>query len=365
MIKNYFKIGWRNLARNKASSLINIGGLAVGMAVAMLIGLWMWDEISFDKNFKNYNRIALAMQNQYINNETVTWGSEALPLAPALRSEYGSDFKHVVLASWTNGHILSFGDKNLKITGNYMEPGITDMLSLKMLRGSRDGLKDPESILLSQSSAKAIFGNADPMDKTIKIDNKMVVKVTGVYEDLPGNCSFADLTFISPWQLLVKDQHYDTRFNNPWGASWFQTFAQIADNADMDKVSAKIKDVKLNSLKSKNNDDARFKPAIFLHPLSKWHLYSDFKNGKNNGGRIQYVWLFGIIGVFVLLLACINFMNLSTARSEKRAKEVGIRKAIGSMRSQLIAQFYSESLLIAFHFFLVIIDFSAVKPALF
>jgi len=352
MIRNYLKIAWRNLIKNKASSLINIGGLAVGMAVAMLIGLWIWDEVSYDKNFKNYDHIASAMQNQWINNATETWNGEGYPLGPELRNVYGSDFKHVLMASWTGGHILSYGDKNIKQSGNFIEPGVTDMLSLKMLKGTRNGLKDPESILLSQSTAKAVFGDVDPMYKTIKIDHKLLVKVTGIYEDLPANSSFADLTFISPWQLLVNDQHYDTRFNNPWGASWFQTFVQIADNADMDNVSAKIKNVKLNSLNKTHNDDARFRPEIFLHPMAKWHLYSDFKNGKNAGGRIQYVWLFGIIGIFVLLLACINFMNLSTARSEKRAREVGIRKAIGSMRSQLISQFYGESLLIAFIAFL-------------
>jgi ABC-type antimicrobial peptide transport system permease subunit len=353
MIKNYLKIAWRNLVKNKASSLINIGGLAVGMAVAMLIGLWIWDEVSYDKSFPNHDRIAQVMQNQWINNETATWGGEGYPLGPELRNVYGSNFKHVIMASWTGGHILSYGNKNLKESGNYMEPGITDMLSLKMLKGTRNGLKDAESILLSESTAKAIFGDADPMDKIIRIDNKQIAKVTGVYEDLPANSSFSDLTFISPWALIVKTEHYDTRFNNPWGASWFQTLVQIADNADMDKVSATIKNVKLNSLKSKNNDDARFRPEIFLHPMSKWHLYSEFKNGKSVGGRIQNVWLFGIIGVFVLLLACINFMNLSTARSEKRAKEVGIRKSIGSLRGQLIAQFYSESLLIAVFAFLV------------
>jgi len=349
MIKNYLKIAWRNLVKNKFSSLINIGGLAVGMAVAMLIGLWIYGELSFDKSFPNHDSIATVMQNQWINNETDTWNSQAYPLGPELRSKYGADFKHVIMTSWTGGHILSYGDKNLKISGNFMEPGITDMLSLKMIKGSHNGLKDPKSMLLSTSSAKAIFGNADPMDKTIIIDhdNMLTVKVTGIYEDLPENSSFGDLTFISPWQLLVKDQHYDTRFNNPWGASWFQTLVQVADNADMDKVSAKIKYIKKDDLARTHNSDARFRPVIFLHPMNKWHLYSDFKNGVNTGGDIRYVWLFGIIGVFVLLLACINFMNLSTARSEKRAKEVGIRKSVGSVRSQLVTQFYCESMLIA------------------
>lgn len=355
MIKNYLKVAWRNLLRNKLSSLINIGGLAVGMAVATLIGLWLFSELSYDKSFPNHDRIAVVMQNQWINNETDTWNSQAYPLGPLMRSEYGGDFKHVIMASWTGSHIFSIGDKNLKVSGNFMEPGITDMLSLKMIKGSRNSLTDLKSILLSQSSAKAIFGDADPMGKTVKIDHDdvLTVKVTGIYEDLPENSSFGDLTFISPWQLLVKDQHYDTRFNNPWGASWFQVFVQIADNADMSKVSAKIKNIKMDDLvRAHNTGETRFRPVIFLHPMNKWHLYGDFKNGVNAGGGIQYVWLFGIIGLFVLLLACINFMNLSTARSEKRAKEVGIRKSVGSVRSQLVAQFYCESMLIAAFSFL-------------
>jgi putative ABC transport system permease protein len=349
MFRNFFKVAFRNLARNKAYSFINIGGLAVGMTVALLIGLWLFSELSYDKSFPNHNRIAQVMQNQWINNETDTWNSQAYPLGTDLRRGYGADFKHVIMSSWTDNHILSYGDKNLKESGNFMEPGITDMLSLTMLKGNRSGLNDPASILLSKSTTRAIFGDADPVGKIIKIDhnNNLTVKVTGVYEDLPQNSSFGDLTFISPWQLLVEDQHYDTRFGNPWGASWFQTLVQIADNADMNKVSDKIKDLKMKDLVRTHNSDARFKPVLFLHPMNNWYLHGDFKNGVSTGGRIQYVWLFGIIGVFVLMLACINFMNLSTARSERRAKEVGIRKAIGSMRGQLIAQFYSESMLIA------------------
>src|ERR1700709_2446289 len=135
MIKNYLKIAWRNLVNNKFSSLINIGGLAVGMSVAMLIGLWIWDESSFNKNFANYDRIAVVMQNQYINNETQTWNSEAITLGPALRNNYGRLFKHVLMAGWTSDHLLTLGDKTLSQKGNYMEPGITDMLSLKMIKG--------------------------------------------------------------------------------------------------------------------------------------------------------------------------------------------------------------------------------------
>lgn len=220
MLKNYLTIAWRNLKKNKFSSAINIGGLSAGMAVAMLIGIWIWDEISFDKNFPNYDRIASVMKNQSINNQTETWQGEAYPLGDELRNHYGSHFRHVIMSAYTAGRILTAGEKHLKISGNYMEPGITDMLSLDMIRGSRQGLKDPASILLSESAAKDLFGDGDPMGKPIKIDNKLDVVVTGVFKDLPLNSSFSDLHYIAPWQLLVSAEHYTTRFNNPWGASW-------------------------------------------------------------------------------------------------------------------------------------------------
>ncbi len=219
------------------------------------------------------------------------------------------------------------------------------MLSLKMVRGTRDGLKDPYSILLSESVANVFFGDADPMNQVLRIDDKYDVKVTGVYEDLPYNSRFREMSFVLPWDLYLITNEWIKKMENPWGSNFTQTFVQIADNADMEKISAKIKNVKFNKLK--DEEDRKYKPEVFLHPMSKWHLYSEFKNGKNIGGRIEFVWLFGIIGVFVLLLACINFMNLSTARSEKRAKEVGIRKSIGSERFQLINQFFSESLVVA------------------
>ncbi len=180
------------------------------------------------------------------------------------------------------------------------------------------------------------------MNRLIKIDNDQQVKVTGVYEDLPYNSDFGKTRFIASWKLYLGNLQWAFKESDPWRSNMFQSFVQLTDQADLQKVSDKIRDVKIKMVKA---DDALHKPAVFLHPMSKWHLYSDFKNGFNVGGRITYVWLFGIIGCFVLLLACINFMNLSTARSEKRAREVGIRKAIGSLRHQLIVQFFGESML--------------------
>ena len=345
MIKNYFKIAWRNLIKNKASSLINIGGLAVGMAVVLLIGLWIYDEVSFDRYHKNYNRIAQVIQNVTNNGEVQTWFSEPYPLATELRKNYGSDFKLVVMSTGINGHIIAFGDKKLTKSGAYMEAGGPELFSLKMLKGSKDALKDPTSILLSASTAKAYFGDADPIGKMLKIDNGASLKVAGVYEDLPKNTTLADLTFVGSWDRFASDAQLN-QMKEPWRPNFVNIYVQLADAADFQKVSLKIKDEKLRHV---SGQVAKKKPALFLHPMSKWHLYDEFKNGLNTGGRIQYVWLFGIIGLFVLLLACINFMNLSTARSEKRAREVGIRKAIGSLRGQLIYQFFSESILICLY----------------
>lgn len=342
MIRNFFKTAWRNLLKDKAYSFINITGLSAGMAVAMLIGLWIWDEISFDKNFPNYDRIAQVIQNVTNNGEVQTWTSVPYPLSEELRKNYGSDFKQVVMVVSWGSHVLSIDEKKLKQTGAYAEKGFPEMFSLNMLSGSRNGLNEPASILLSASAAKAYYGNENPLNKLIQIDGLPVVKVTGVYEDFPHNSTLAGLNFISTVDFISDANQWWKNITDPWRPNFTTLFVQLNEHADIAKVSARIKDAKLKKV---NPMLAKKKPALFLQPMGNLHLYSEFRNGVNVGGAIQYVWMFGIIGVFVLLLACINFMNLSTARSEKRAKEVGIRKTVGSLRKQLIFQFFSESLL--------------------
>ena len=350
MIKNYFKIAWRNLIKSKGYSAINIGGLAVGMAVAMLIAFWIYDELSYNQFHKNYDRIGQVMQHQTFNGNKGTQRSIPMPLVGELKSKYGSNFKYLVMTSGQGERILSAGDKKLSVEGNYMDADAARMLTLKMLKGNYDGLKDPHSILLSASTAKAIFGNEDPMDKLMKIGNKLDVKVTGVYEDLPNNTRFNKLHFIAPWDLYVSSEKWIDEARDQWGYNSFQLFVQIDEHADFNKVNALIKNVKLDKVP---DEDKRFKPEIFLHPMSQWQLWSNWENGVQTGGLIQYVWLFGIVGIFILLLACINFMNLSTARSEKRGREVGIRKAVGSDRWQIIKQFFGESLLVVVLAFVV------------
>jgi putative ABC transport system permease protein len=224
-----------------------------------------------------------------------------------------------------------------------------------MLQGTKNALTEPNSILLSASLAQIFFGNTDAVGKTVKLGNKADLSVTGVYEDFPYNSNFKDVDFISTWKFYAGSEPWIREAAAQWDNNSFQIFAQINPNTNFATVSAKIKDLVHKHAQNTATD----KTTIFLHPMSKWHLFEKFENGKNAGGSIQYVWLFGCIGFFVLLLACINFMNLSTARSEQRAKEVGIRKTIGSVKKQLVAQFLSESLtvvLIAFLFTIVLMQ---------
>ncbi|MBS1488084.1 MAG: ABC transporter permease [Bacteroidetes bacterium] len=345
MLKNYLLVAFRTLLKNKGFSFINIIGLSIGMAVALLISLWMWDELTYDRYHENYDRIAQVWQHNLYNGVRTSQVSNPYLMGEEIRNLFGSDFKYVLQASWNLPHILTHGDKMFNKSGYYFEPEVTDMLTLHMLKGTREGLKDPHSILLSESVAKAFFGDADPLGQLMRIDNQADVKVTGVYEDLPHNTFFRGMGYLLPWELYLISNPWIKKMDDPWGSNFTQTFVQLAEGADLEKVSAKIINVKLNKLKDEEN--RKYKPEVFLHPMSKWHLYAEFKNGKNVGGRIEFVYLFGTIGVFVLLLACINFMNLSTARSEKRAKEVGIRKSVGSLRWQLVGQFFSESILVS------------------
>ncbi|MGZ5191483.1 MAG: ABC transporter permease, partial [Flavisolibacter sp.] len=349
MFKNYFNIAWRNLHRNKVSSFINIGGLTVGITVAMLIGLWIYDELSFNKYYRNYDRIAQVMikgndpkEGAFINN------SVQYPLATQLQANYKEYFSHIVRASWVQEYILSAGEKKLSRTGQFIDEGAAEMFSLKMLKGNWGALKDPLSILLSASTAEALFGNADPLDQLVMINNKTAVKVTGVFEDLPQNTQFKDIKFFSTWNLFLSENEWiEKRATNDWNNHFLKIYVEISRGSTFEKVSSNIKDIELQNIKKLENFQEQIsrKPQVFLHPMKSWHLYP-YKSGITDEKPVHMVWLVGIIGMFVLLLACINFMNLSTARSEKRAKEVGIRKTIGSMRSQLIFQFFSESFLV-------------------
>ncbi|QDK79059.1 FtsX-like permease family protein [Spirosoma sp. KCTC 42546] len=349
MLRNYLKIAFRNLAKNRVNSFINIGGLAIGMAVAILIGLWVYDELSFNQYHQNYGRIARVMQHQTIRGETSTRENNPIPLGTMLRTNFKDDFTYVVMSTQTQNYIVASESKVFTQKGRYMQVEAPELLSLRMNYGSKNGLQELNSILLSQTLANVLFGKADPMGKLVKLDNKLLVKVTGVYQDFPNNSEFKAVTFIAPWDLMLSMDDYLRDHKDDWNNNFLHIYTQLAPHATFEGVSAKIKDLKLAHV---DKEYAERKPALFLQPMHNWHLYSTYKNGViATSEELRYVWIYSIIGVFVLVLACINFMNLNTARSEKRAKEVGIRKAVGSMRSQLINQFFAESLLtVAFAF---------------
>lgn len=343
MLKNYLKIAIRNLLKNRIYSLINIIGLAAGISVAILIGLWIWDELNYNKWHKNYDDLAIIYQNQTVNGKIYTGQPIPRPLEFELRNNYGNDFKYLSMCSWNNTHILSFEEQKIYSAGSAVQKDFPEMLSLKILEGTRNGLQNPNHIILSASVATSLFGNESALNKVIKLDNEHSLKVIGVYEDIPFESHFRRVKYLISWNLFVHSGEWVKEAKDEWDNNSFRLFVQINPDANMEDISQKILNVKQQAV---NNEAKKHNYQMFLHPMSKWHLYSKYENGKNVGGRIQYVWLFGLVGFFVLLLACVNFMNLSTARSEKRAKEVGIRKVMGSIKSQLIGQFLSESFLI-------------------
>lgn len=355
MIKNYVKIAWRNLIKNKVSSLINIGGLAAGIAIVLLNGLWVWDELSFNKYHANYDRIAQVItrgtdvkDGPFVNN------SLSYPLATALEKDHKDNFSHIVRTSWLQEYILAAGEEIVSRKGQFMDEGAPEMLTLQMLRGSRAGLKDPYSIMLCASAAKALFGDIDPVGRTVMMNNKTSLSVTGVYEDLPLNTQFKDVKFIGAWKLWeTQNEWIGKRAANDWNNGFIKLYTEIKPGTDLATVNKNISNTTQENIKGieKFKEQVEQKVSVSLYPMNLWHLYPNTIR-ESTTSPVRMVWLIGIIGIFVLLLACINFMNLSTARSEKRAKETGIRKALGSKRKHLIIQFFSES------FFVVVLSFA-------
>lgn len=340
MFKNYLRTALRNFLKSRLFSIINISGLSLGMAIALLIGIWIWDELSFDTCHSNYRQIAQVMENQSLTGGITTMYVHPYPLAKTLRNKYPGDFQRVA-GFMPNSEMIAVGSKKLTRNGSFADPDFPEMMTLRMTEGSRTGLNDPSSVLISSSLATAVFGDTDAIGKTLKLGDQYTLQVKGVYVDLPGNSSFNGLDFIAPMRLLFDS----TWKENDWYTNAYSIYVQLNPGSDSRTVSIKIAGL------MREHDKSVIKPVLFLYPMRQWHLYSQFKNGVAAAGNIQYCWMFGFIGVFILLLASINFMNLTTARSERRAKEVGIRKAIGSARIQLITQFFSES------FFMVLCAF--------
>jgi putative ABC transport system permease protein len=367
MLRNYLTIAFRNLVKNKVFSSINIMGLALGMAVAMLIGLWVWDELSYNHCFPNYQRIASLQVRSIepLEKKVTNFDNMQQPLAEVLRIKYGHLFKHVIILNWEGDYSIRIGENHFTKHGRFVQNGIIDLLSLKMLRGSKESMNDKQGIVISASMAKALFGDKDPINEPIKLDNRIETKIAGVYADIPKNSSFGDIDFFGNFEHQKAYEPGLKNNENNWGNTSQLQFVQLADNVSLEQANAAIKDVFLKDTPSDIQAEAKiYQSELWLHPMKNWYLYA-IEDGYLKDGRINFVWLFGIVGAFVLLLACINFMNLSTARSEKRAKEVGIRKAIGSLKSQLIKQFLSESLLVVLFAFVLSLSIVTISISAF
>ncbi|HZY79806.1 MAG TPA: ABC transporter permease [Cyclobacteriaceae bacterium] len=349
MLRSYLKTGFRHLLRNKSDAFINTGGLALGISIAILIGLWVNDELTFNQYHKNHERIAKVFK----------WtGQEWLPypLAVELKENYHQSFKHVVVADNPHDFIISSGEQRFNARGEFADTGIAEMLSLEMIEGDWSGLTDPHSVMLSESMARSFFGNESALGKLARINNLMDVTVTGVYKDIPHNSNFAGIRFFAPFDLLIIQ--YPGIRQATWDDHWVFVYTELAPHMTFEQVAPLIEEAESKVIRNLDymKAEAAENPKVWLHPMDKWHLYSDF----SSNGPIQFVVMVGAIGVFVLLLACINFMNLATARSEKRMREVGIRKSIGSLRSQLVGQFFSESFIVVILAFVMAIVFASL-----
>jgi len=338
MFKNYFKVAFRNLFRNKGFSIINISGLAVGMASAMLILLWIQNEMSYDQFHEKKDRIYEAWNRASFSGKLNCWNTTPKILSRTLEKDF-PEVEQCVRVDWGSNFLFSIGEKRLTVQGRIVDSNFLQAFTFPLLKGNPATLlNDMHSIVLTEKLAEKLFGNEDAMGKVIKIDNKDNFTVTGILKDIPTNTRF-DFEYLVPWSYMRYKGNDDAN----WGNNSTRTYVLLKPNASLASVNVKLKTFKPKY----DKDDPKWE--MFIYPLSRWRLYSSFTNGvEDGGGLIQYVRLFGIIAAFILLIACINFMNLSTARSEKRAKEVGIRKVVGAQKGWLIGQFIGESVLLAF-----------------
>lgn len=346
MLKNYFRVTVRNLFKNAVYSVINITGLAIGLVCSILILLWVADELSYDRFIPKNDRLYQVWVNADFDSKTNSWRSVPLPTYEAMKTA-DHNIVNTVVCDWGFEHLLTVGEKGIYKRGYYVSEEFLEMFEFPLVQGDAASvLDDPSSIVISQSTAIALFGNEDPINKVIRIDNSDDLKVSGVIEDVPGNSSF-EFDILIPWKYRERVNEWVRDNKDNWGNYSFQVFIELNDAKNEKVVEDNVKEL----LKENGQDD--IERAFFLYPMTRWRLYSTFENGKEKGGMIEYVQLFTVIAIAILIVACINFMNLATARSERRAKEVGIRKAVGSKRTELIFQFMGESILITMIAFII------------
>ena len=314
------------------------------MTVALLIGLWVYFQYSYDRFLPDYGQLYQVRRNFNSNGELLTFSSTSLKLADVLRREI-PEIGYVIESDGLGPHGLVAGDKKFFLSGTQINGNFLQAFQYPLLQGNPGTvLKDPYSIVLTESVAKALFGNENPINKTVRFDNRDNLTVTGVLKDVPANSSL-QFKYLVPFSYLEqRDTNVKANRTSGFGNNGYQLFVRLKPGISYAQVAPKIKDIEKTE---KDNTNAMMSDVI-MQPMQDWHLYSGYENGKATGGFVDYVRLFSIIGVLVLVIACINFVNLTTARSEKRAKEVGIRKAIGSGRKDLVIQFLIESGVITF-----------------
>ena len=345
MTRHHFIIGYRTLLRDKAYSLLHIGGLAMGMTIAILVGLWVHDEFTFDAVHQNKDRIVQILRVNDWQGETYV--NQSLPgkLGAVLEEQYTDLFDRlVIIRGRREERALMRGENKFSERGYFMQQGGADMFTLDMLQGSADGLQEINSILLSATLAQKLFKDADPIGETVRMDNKVDLQVTGVYRDLPRNSTFQDAAFF----IALERYYFGYPSNFAWDNYNMWIYGELKEGRTAAEATSSIADAMKNHV---GDDDY---PILMAHSMNDWHLRSDFENGEPVlSDTMKFIILYGLVGTFVLILACINFINLSTARSERRAKEVGIRKTFGSIRSELIRQFLTESFLYVFFAFVL------------
>jgi ABC-type antimicrobial peptide transport system permease subunit len=355
VFRNYFKTAWRNLIRTIGYSTLNVLGLATGMAVALLIGLWVYDQYSYDKFLPEYKSVYRVQRNFDSNGDTLTFQTTSLKLAEALRNQI-PEIEYVAESDWMGEHGLMVGDKKLYQRGAIAGTDFLKILKYPFVKGNvNTAFKDAYSIVLTQKMAKALFGNEDAMNKTVRFDNSDNLTVTGILKDIPGNATIGFNFVVPSTYSYQKNPSIKSDGERSYGNNNLQIFVKLKPGISYGMIASKIRTIEHTE---KGNTNA-MNSYVTLQPMERWHLYSKYVNGKDTPGFLTYVNMFSIIGLLVLIIACINFINLTTARSEKRAKEVGVRKAIGSQRKDLIIQFLSEAFLltiIAFAFSLLFVQ---------
>lgn len=337
MIKNYFKIAWRNLFRNRLVSLINIGGLGIGLAVAFIIMAWVSDEVSYNRFHKHLPHIHAVMGNIWQGGEVFTTASVPGPLAASLRNEI-PEVNYAARVSYSSQQMISYQDKAISEEGIYAEADYFRIMTFPAIAGDPlAALAESNAIVITESTAKKLFGNENPIGKIVTHNGRQSVAVGAVIADISSNSSYK-FNVVLPFSLFEKD-------NSPaissWNSNFMLTWVQLNAGVNMEQLNTKLTELIRDKTGSKTSE-------LFAYPLADLAMHGKFKNGKPAGGRMEMLVMMGALGLFVLVIACANFMNLSTARSERRAKEVGVRKAVGARRKDLIIQFLSESFLITF-----------------